>query len=133
MMLGSLLSPLHAKFSSLACAISTSALAIQFKKRWNGQVSMPFCLFEACIWDVFTPPFNKFSQGTLISSEHRVTVTPLYRRSFNFCQARHASIQRYTTTPPLPPPPQGHLRKKIHRPPRVYEERHHVPLSLPSI
>ena len=68
---------LHAKLSSLVCAVSAAALACSISSRSEYVRFFAFCLFEACVGMYY--PVQGMLRGTLISNEHRATV-----RSFPF-------------------------------------------------
>jgi len=67
---------LHAKLSSVVCAISALALATSVAS-YNEHVRFwAFCLFEACVGMYY--PVQGTLRGTLISNEHRATVSSLF-------------------------------------------------------
>jgi MFS transporter, MFS domain-containing protein family, molybdate-anion transporter len=66
---------LHAKLSSMICAVSASALALSVAYTDERTRFYAFCLFEACVGMYY--PVQGTLRGTLISNEHRATVSPL--------------------------------------------------------
>lgn len=65
---------LHAKLSSMICAVSASALAVTVASKDERTRFYAFCLFEACVGMYY--PVQGTLRGTLISNEHRATVSP---------------------------------------------------------
>ena len=63
---------LHAKLSSMICAVSASALALSVASTDERIRFYAFCLFEACVGMYY--PVQGTLRGTLISNEHRATV-----------------------------------------------------------
>ncbi|KAJ3764070.1 hypothetical protein EV360DRAFT_32252 [Lentinula raphanica] len=71
----------HAKLSSLVCAISGLVLAASVTSR-NEQVRFwCFCVFEACVGMYY--PVQGMLRGSLISNEHRATLSSLFRVPLN--------------------------------------------------
>ena len=64
---------LHAKLSSMICAVSASALALSVASTDERMRFYAFCLFEACVGMYY--PVQGTLRGTLISNEHRATVS----------------------------------------------------------
>lgn len=64
---------LHAKLSSLVCAVS--ALALATSVQWDSERVRfwAFCVFEACVGMYY--PVQGMLRGSLISNEHRATVS----------------------------------------------------------
>jgi len=62
----------HAKLSSLVCAISSLALAVSVSSRSEYIRFGAFCVFEACVGMYY--PVQGMLRGTLISDGHRATV-----------------------------------------------------------
>jgi len=83
MMLGSLLYSaiiahsggltVHAKLSSLVCAVAALALACSVRSESEHIRFWSFCAFEACVGMYY--PVQGMLRGTLISNEHRATVS----------------------------------------------------------
>lgn len=71
---------LHAKLSSLVCAVSALALALSTRSESEHVRFWAFCAFEACVGMYY--PVQGMLRGTLISNEHRATVSlsSLYSR-----------------------------------------------------
>lgn len=65
---------LHAKLSSLVCAASGLALAASVSSSDEKVRFWCFCAFEACVGMYY--PVQGMLRGTLISNEHRATVSP---------------------------------------------------------
>jgi hypothetical protein len=63
----------HAKFSSIVCALSALALAGAVGFKDERRRFWAFCLFEACVGMYY--PVQGMLRGTLISNEHRATVS----------------------------------------------------------
>lgn len=63
---------LHAKLSSLVCAVSGLALAASVSSFDEKVRFWSFCAFEACVGMYY--PVQGMLRGTLISNEHRATV-----------------------------------------------------------
>lgn len=63
---------IHAKLSSLVCAISGLALAASVSSRNEKIRFWCFCVFEACVGIYY--PVQGMLRGTLIPNEHRATV-----------------------------------------------------------
>lgn len=72
---------LHAKLSSLVCAVSAAALACSISSRSEYVRFFAFCLFEACVGMYY--PVQGMLRGTLISNEHRATLSSLFRVPLN--------------------------------------------------
>lgn len=64
---------LHAKLSSLVCAVSALALALSTRTESEQVRFWAFCAFEACVGMYY--PIQGMLRGTLISNEHRATVS----------------------------------------------------------
>ncbi|TFK48921.1 DUF791-domain-containing protein [Heliocybe sulcata] len=72
---------IHAKLSSLVCAVSALALAISVKSHDEHVRFWAFCAFEACVGMYY--PVQGMLRGTLISNEHRATLSSLFRVPLN--------------------------------------------------
>ena len=70
---------LHAKLSSMICAVSASALALTVASKDERTRFYAFCLFEACVGMYY--PVQGTLRGTLISNEHRATVSHTFNCS----------------------------------------------------
>jgi MFS transporter, MFS domain-containing protein family, molybdate-anion transporter len=68
---------LHAKLSSLVCAVSALAFAASLKSNDEHVRFWAFCAFEACVGMYY--PVQGMLRGTLIQNEHRATVSPICR------------------------------------------------------
>ena len=64
---------LHAKLSSIVCALSALALAVSITSSDERYRFWAFCVFEACVGMYY--PVQGTLRGTLISNEHRATVS----------------------------------------------------------
>lgn len=64
---------LHAKLSSLVCAVSAVAFAVSVESTDERVRFWAFCTFEACVGMYY--PIQGMLRGTLISNEHRATVS----------------------------------------------------------
>ena len=64
---------LHGKLSSLVCAVSALSLAVSVASTDERYRFWAFCLFEACVGMYY--PVQGTLRGTLISNEHRATVS----------------------------------------------------------
>jgi hypothetical protein len=64
---------LHAKLSSLVCAVSALALGLSTRSDSERVRFWAFCAFEACVGMYY--PVQGMLKGTLISNEHRATVS----------------------------------------------------------
>jgi hypothetical protein len=64
---------LHAKLSSLVCAVSALALAVSVQSNGEQVRFWAFCAFEACVGMYY--PVQGMLRGSLISNEHRATVS----------------------------------------------------------
>jgi hypothetical protein len=64
---------LHAKHSSLVCAISSLALAMSIRSNSEQVRFWAFCVFETCVGMYY--PVQGMLRGSLISNEHRATVS----------------------------------------------------------
>jgi hypothetical protein len=64
---------LHAKLSSLVCAVSSLAFAVSIRYRSEEARFWAFCAFEACVGMYY--PVQGMLRGTFISNEHRATVS----------------------------------------------------------
>ncbi|KAF6764438.1 hypothetical protein DFP72DRAFT_1059419 [Ephemerocybe angulata] len=71
----------HAKLSSLVCAVAALALAASVKYQDEKHRFWAFCLFEACVGMYY--PVQGMLRGTLISNEHRATLSSLFRIPLN--------------------------------------------------
>ena len=67
---------LHAKLSSLVCTISAFALAVSVSTTDPKHRFWAFCLFEGCVGIYY--PVQGMLRGTLISNDHRATVSPTF-------------------------------------------------------
>ncbi|KAF8957856.1 hypothetical protein BDZ97DRAFT_1924236 [Flammula alnicola] len=72
---------LHAKLSSIVCAVSAFALATSVASQDEHIRFWAFCLFEACVGMYY--PVQGTLRGTLISNEHRATLSSLFRVPLN--------------------------------------------------
>lgn len=72
---------LHAKLSSLVCAISALALAVSVRSEDERIRFWAFCMFEACVGMYY--PVQGMLRGSLISNEHRATLSSLFRVPLN--------------------------------------------------
>jgi hypothetical protein len=63
----------HAKLSSLVCAVAALALATSVRSESERVRFWAFCAFEACVGMYY--PVQGMLRGTLISNEHRATVS----------------------------------------------------------
>jgi MFS transporter, MFS domain-containing protein family, molybdate-anion transporter len=79
---------LHAKLSSMVCAVSAVALAASIKSQSEHVRFWAFCLFEACVGMYY--PVQGMLRGTLIANEHRATAS-------NFSQHTHLHLTTLTT------------------------------------
>lgn len=66
---------LHAKLSSLVCAISALAFAISVAGKEEHSRFWAFCAFEACVGMYY--PVQGMLRSTFIANEHRATVSHL--------------------------------------------------------
>lgn len=64
---------LHAKLSSLVCAVSALSLAMSIRSDSERVRFWAFCAFEACVGMYY--PVQGMLRGSLISNEHRATVS----------------------------------------------------------
>lgn len=64
---------LHAKLSSLVCAISSLALAMSIRSNSEQVRFWAFCAFEMCVGMYY--PVQGMLRGALVSNEHRATVS----------------------------------------------------------
>lgn len=64
---------LHAKLSSLVCAVSAVAFAVSVESKEEVVRFWAFCVFEACVGMYY--PIQGMLRGALISNEHRATVS----------------------------------------------------------
>ena len=65
---------LHAKLSSLVCAVSALSFAVTIACRHDEHMRFwAFCAFEACVGMYY--PVQGMLRGSLISNEHRATVS----------------------------------------------------------
>ncbi|GJE85334.1 molybdate-anion transporter [Phanerochaete sordida] len=73
---------LHAKLSSLVCAAAALAFAVTIACRHDEHVRFwAFCAFEACVGMYY--PVQGMLRGSLISNEHRATLSSLFRVPLN--------------------------------------------------
>ncbi|KAJ8694801.1 hypothetical protein PTI98_007449 [Pleurotus ostreatus] len=72
---------LHAKLSSLVCAVSALALATSVRSKDEHVRFWAFCAFEACVGMYY--PVQGMLRGSLISNEHRATLSSLFRVPLN--------------------------------------------------
>ncbi|KAI0786498.1 hypothetical protein C8Q75DRAFT_772009 [Abortiporus biennis] len=72
---------LHAKLSSLVCAASALTFAITISSEDEHTRFWAFCAFEACVGMYY--PVQGMLRGTLISNEHRATLSSLFRVPLN--------------------------------------------------
>lgn len=72
---------LHAKLSSLVCAVSALTFAIAISSQHEHVRFWAFCAFEACVGMYY--PVQGMLRGSLISNEHRATVSILLYRKDN--------------------------------------------------
>lgn len=72
---------LHAKLSSLVCAVSALALGVSVRSRDEHTRFWAFCAFEACVGMYY--PVQGMLRGNLISNEHRATLSSLFRVPLN--------------------------------------------------
>ncbi|KAF8196104.1 hypothetical protein BJ912DRAFT_956324 [Pholiota molesta] len=72
---------LHAKLSSIVCAVSALALATSVASADEHVRFWAFCAFEACVGMYY--PVQGTLRGTLISNEHRATLSSLFRVPLN--------------------------------------------------
>ncbi|KAH6908372.1 hypothetical protein BKA70DRAFT_1372019 [Coprinopsis sp. MPI-PUGE-AT-0042] len=71
----------HARLSSLVCGLGAFALASSLVYKDERQRFWAFCLFEACVGMYY--PVQGMLRGTLISNEHRATLSSLFRIPLN--------------------------------------------------
>lgn len=88
---------LHAKLSSLVCAVSALALALSTRSQSEQVRFWAFCAFEACVGMYY--PVQGMLRGTLISNEHRATVSLFFDSAFaafhsSFCSAAVGIVPR---------------------------------------
>lgn len=72
---------LHAKLSSLICALSAVTFAVTLSNHTEHPRFWAFCAFEACVGMYY--PVQGMLRGTLISNEHRATLSSLFRVPLN--------------------------------------------------
>jgi hypothetical protein len=72
---------LHAKLSSLVCAVSSFALAASIRSDDERVRFWSFCAFEACVGMYY--PVQGMLRGSLIPNEHRATLSSLFRVPLN--------------------------------------------------
>ncbi|KAK1221545.1 hypothetical protein PQX77_015664 [Marasmius sp. AFHP31] len=72
---------LHAKLSSSVCAVSALAIAASVSSSDEKVRFWAFCTFEACVGMYY--PVQGMLRGTLISNEHRATLSALFRVPLN--------------------------------------------------
>lgn len=72
---------LHAKLSSLVCAVSALSFAVSIESKDEHIRFWAFCAFEACVGMYY--PVQGMLRGTLISNEHRATLSSLFRVPLN--------------------------------------------------
>jgi MFS transporter, MFS domain-containing protein family, molybdate-anion transporter len=73
---------LHAKLSSIICAVSGSALVLTVASKDEQTQFHAFCLFKACVGMYY--PVQGTLRGALISNEHRATVSHTLSSSNSF-------------------------------------------------
>jgi hypothetical protein len=71
----------HAKLSSIVCAVSALSLACSITSRNEEVRFWAFCVFEACVGMYY--PVQGMLRGTLISNEHRATVSLAFGESMS--------------------------------------------------
>ncbi|KAI0084058.1 hypothetical protein BDY19DRAFT_1096838 [Irpex rosettiformis] len=71
----------NAKLSSLVCAISSLCFALAVTLQSEHARFWAFCIFEACVGMYY--PVQGMLRGTLISNEHRATLSSLFRVPLN--------------------------------------------------
>lgn len=74
---------LHAKLSSLVCAVGGLALATSVRSDSEQVRFWAFCAFEACVGMYY--PVQGMLRGSLISNEHRATVNIYLSSLFSIC------------------------------------------------
>ncbi|EJC97636.1 DUF791-domain-containing protein [Fomitiporia mediterranea MF3/22] len=72
---------LHAKLSSLVCTLGAMALAVSVTTADVRYRFWAFCLFEACVGVYY--PVQGMLRGSLISNDHRATLSSLFRVPLN--------------------------------------------------
>ncbi|CAL1698995.1 unnamed protein product [Somion occarium] len=72
---------LHAKLSSLVCAVSAFTFAVTVSSQDEHVRFWAFCAFEACVGMYY--PVQGMLRGSLISNEHRATLSSLFRVPLN--------------------------------------------------
>ncbi|KAH8830968.1 hypothetical protein DL96DRAFT_1595013 [Flagelloscypha sp. PMI_526] len=72
---------LHAKLSSLVCAFSALALGTSISSSNEQTRFWAFCVFEACVGMYY--PIQGMLRGSLISNEHRATLSAVFRVPLN--------------------------------------------------
>jgi len=72
---------LHGKMSSLVCAVSALSLAVSISCADERYRFWAFCVFEGCVGMYY--PIQGTLRGTLVSNEHRATVSSLFRVPLN--------------------------------------------------
>ncbi|KAI6029875.1 hypothetical protein PISMIDRAFT_680734 [Pisolithus microcarpus 441] len=72
---------IHAKLSSIVCAVSGLALAVSVRSPEESTRFWAFCAFEACVGAYY--PVQGMLRGTLIANEHRATLSALFRVPLN--------------------------------------------------
>lgn len=84
---------LHAKLSSLVCSISALALAASIRSDNERIRFWAFCAFEACVGMYY--PVQGMLRGSLISNEHRATVSAVsfFPSTFQSCNGLRNSSQ----------------------------------------
>jgi hypothetical protein len=72
---------LHAKLSSLVCAVSCFSLAASFSSNRPETRFWAFCLFEGCVGMYY--PIQGMLRGALIPNDHRATLSSIFRIPLN--------------------------------------------------
>ncbi|KAG8933186.1 hypothetical protein FRC02_012332 [Tulasnella sp. 418] len=72
---------LHAKLSSLVCLVASLALATSYSAATAQKRFWAFCIFEACVGMYY--PVQGMLRGTMISNDHRATLSALFRVPLN--------------------------------------------------
>ena len=102
---------LHAKLSSLVCAVSAFAIAVSTHSKSEQVRFWAFCAFEACVGMYY--PIQGMLRGTLISNEHRATVSLSSSSRFIY---ESFAVCSYCSVPPafgVVPRPSEHLRRRV--------------------
>ena len=77
---------LHAKLSSLVCAVSAFTFAVSVSSHDEHVRFWAFCAFEACVGMYY--PVQGMLRGSLISNEHRATVRNLTHEKCSMIDGR---------------------------------------------